>query len=334
MWKRESRAQIARVAPAPAEGTLLAPYFLELRTQTREEDSMAQRRRHQQYDRRYSQQNGPRERQPQSEPRSEWNEDDERRFPSQQEYGESEFGRREYDEDEFRRGYGYRPEEDERRGEYGRQLGGYGHRGYGQDEYREARGREDWQRFGSGAGYGRGGGYGERFGHGFTQGPSWERRESSFGYGADYGRDEGRGRQQRYGESDEQRRGYGDGGRNQSFGAGHAGRGPKGYRRSDQRVLEDVNQALEDDDEVDASNIEVACEANEIVLRGTVPERRMKRLAEDLVEGLPGVKDVRNELRVSAEGQGQGQQAQPGGQASRGGAGKESGKEGRQSFAS
>jgi hypothetical protein len=38
----------------------------------------------------------------------------------------------------------------------------------------------------------------------------------------------------------------------------------------------------------------------EIVLRGSVPDRRTKRLAEDAIENLPGVKDVRNELRASS----------------------------------
>jgi osmotically-inducible protein OsmY len=72
-----------------------------------------------------------------------------------------------------------------------------------------------------------------------------------------------------------------------------AGRGPKGYRRSDERVLEDVNQALEDAADIDASEIEVTCQNGEVVLRGSVCDRRAKRMAEDVIEGMPGVKDVR-----------------------------------------
>ena len=37
----------------------------------------------------------------------------------------------------------------------------------------------------------------------------------------------------------------------------------------------------------------------EVVLEGTVPDRRSKRLAEHLVEGLSGVRDVHNRLRIS-----------------------------------
>jgi hypothetical protein len=76
------------------------------------------------------------------------------------------------------------------------------------------------------------------------------------------------------------------------------GRGPKGWQRSDESVLERVNETLEQHPDIDASEIEVTIARGEIVLRGTVDDRRMKRLAEDAIENLPGVKDVRNEIRV------------------------------------
>ena len=50
---------------------------------------------------------------------------------------------------------------------------------------------------------------------------------------------------------------------------GYAGRGPKNYQRSDERVLEDACQTLERHPEIDASEIEVSCERGEIVLRPT-----------------------------------------------------------------
>lgn len=89
----------------------------------------------------------------------------------------------------------------------------------------------------------------------------------------------------------------------------HFGKGPKGYQRSEQRVLEDVNDALERHPEIDASEITVACENGVIVLRGTVESRHAKRLAEECVEDLSGVKDVRNELRTQAAGAESGQRA-------------------------
>jgi hypothetical protein len=38
---------------------------------------------------------------------------------------------------------------------------------------------------------------------------------------------------------------------------GYAGRGPKGYRRSDERIREDISDQFMDNDELDASEIEV-----------------------------------------------------------------------------
>jgi hypothetical protein len=77
-----------------------------------------------------------------------------------------------------------------------------------------------------------------------------------------------------------------------------AGRGPKGYTRTDERIREDVCDRLSMDDDIDASEIEVRVKDGEVTLEGTVPTRSMKHQAEDLVENLSGVKDVHNSLRV------------------------------------
>lgn len=78
----------------------------------------------------------------------------------------------------------------------------------------------------------------------------------------------------------------------------HAGKGPRGWTRSDDRILEDVCEALTRDPEIDASDIEVSCSGGEITLRGTVDSRRTRRRAEECIEDLPGVRDVHNELRT------------------------------------
>jgi hypothetical protein len=77
------------------------------------------------------------------------------------------------------------------------------------------------------------------------------------------------------------------------------GRGPKNYRRSDDRILEEVNERLTDDHDVDASEIEVAVENGEVTLSGTVNSRHEKRMAEDVAESCHGVVDVHNRLRVA-----------------------------------
>jgi len=91
-----------------------------------------------------------------------------------------------------------------------------------------------------------------------------------------------------------------DGGMNQGqYQQGsHAGKGPKGYRRSDERIEEDVNEALAQDPQIDASEIEVKVSNGEVTLSGTVAERHLKRIAEDVAERCSGVRDVKNEIRV------------------------------------
>jgi hypothetical protein len=79
---------------------------------------------------------------------------------------------------------------------------------------------------------------------------------------------------------------------------GYRGKGPLGYTRSDDRIRETVCEVLSDDDNVDASQIEVTVRNGEVILSGTVEDRHSKRLAEDLVERLPGVKDVQNQIKV------------------------------------
>lgn len=78
------------------------------------------------------------------------------------------------------------------------------------------------------------------------------------------------------------------------------GKGPKGFKRSDERIKEEVCEALFHDHHIDASEIDVTVQNGEITLSGTVTERRMKRLAEDCVEAISGVTDVKNEIKVQS----------------------------------
>jgi hypothetical protein len=79
---------------------------------------------------------------------------------------------------------------------------------------------------------------------------------------------------------------------------GHRGKGPRGYRRADARIEEDVNQHLTDDDRLDASDIRVAVRDGEVTLDGTVDSRDAKHRAERLIEDVSGVRHVQNNLRV------------------------------------
>lgn len=76
------------------------------------------------------------------------------------------------------------------------------------------------------------------------------------------------------------------------------GYGPKNYKRSDDRIYEEVCEALMKDRHVDASTIGVKVEKRVVYLSGKVNSRQVKKMAESIVEGLPGVQDVRNELTI------------------------------------
>jgi osmotically-inducible protein OsmY len=212
--------------------------------------------------------------------------------------------------------------------------------GYSQDRF----GAQGYSGQGySGQGYGElgyggpGAGYGNR---GFDRGSESERRSSWSGAPSGYGSDETMGYQ---GESrGGQRMGYqaqgsqGQGYRNTSQGYGgssqgyrgsnqgyrgdsdthvhagtgpHRGKGPSGYQRSDERLRELISESLADDDQLDASHIEVTVKNGDVVLTGWVEDRRAKRDAEDCVAGVSGVGDVQNQLRIQDDRQQSGKAA-------------------------
>ncbi|HEX4915909.1 MAG TPA: BON domain-containing protein, partial [Vicinamibacterales bacterium] len=72
--------------------------------------------------------------------------------------------------------------------------------------------------------------------------------------------------------------------------APYAGRGPKDYRRSDDRVREEICDCMTDDPLLDASEIVVQVSDGEVTLSGSVSSRDQKRRAEDVAERVSGVK--------------------------------------------
>jgi osmotically-inducible protein OsmY len=73
----------------------------------------------------------------------------------------------------------------------------------------------------------------------------------------------------------------------------------KGYRRSDEKIHEDVCQRLTEHPGIDASDIEVAVSDGDVTLTGRVESRAVKHLTEVMVETVSGVKEVHNQLRVA-----------------------------------
>lgn len=78
----------------------------------------------------------------------------------------------------------------------------------------------------------------------------------------------------------------------------HRGKGPKNYRRSDERIREDILDRLTDDPWVDASDVDVQVQSSEVMITGMVPDRAQKRRAEDIAESVSGVTHIENRIRV------------------------------------
>jgi hypothetical protein len=81
----------------------------------------------------------------------------------------------------------------------------------------------------------------------------------------------------------------------------YSGRGPKGFKRSDERIREEVCELLTRDHSIDAEDIEVDVKEGEVTLSGSVPDRRMKHMAEDCVERALGVREVTNNIRIKRD---------------------------------
>jgi len=201
-------------------------------------------------------------------------------------------------------------------------------------------GQREWGTYGAGPGeytgsgrqgmygsdyntYGRNQGYGE--GSGYTRPQQETGRRSQFsggyrqpGYGAYGGESAGSGgRTPMYGGSSYTDEGEMSGYRSGGIGAGsrygssqsqfgttgyesYRGRGPKNYTRSDERITEEINERLTDDDDLDATEITVRVANGTVTLEGSVDQRWMKHRAEDIADACSGVKEVDNRIQVTS----------------------------------
>lgn len=102
-----------------------------------------------------------------------------------------------------------------------------------------------------------------------------------------------------YGQGSYGQGSYGQGWSGQNRTGQHAGKGPKGYQRSDERIREEISDELTDHPDIDASDIEIEVKDGEVTLTGTVDSRDAKRMTEDIAELSSGVTHVSNQLRVN-----------------------------------
>jgi hypothetical protein len=79
---------------------------------------------------------------------------------------------------------------------------------------------------------------------------------------------------------------------------GNAGLGPKGYRRADESIKEDVCERLTQDPVIDATDVDVEVKDGEVILSGKVAGRIERSRAEDILTEIRGVKNIVNRLKV------------------------------------
>lgn len=80
----------------------------------------------------------------------------------------------------------------------------------------------------------------------------------------------------------------------------HTGRGPRGYRRSDTSIREELCERLTHDPAIDPSGVEVVVGEGDVLLVGTVDDRETRQRLEDVAYSVPGVRDVNNLVRVGS----------------------------------
>jgi osmotically-inducible protein OsmY len=85
---------------------------------------------------------------------------------------------------------------------------------------------------------------------------------------------------------------------NAHLGENFAGKGPRGWRLSDEKLKERVSEVLMRSHEVDPSRLEVFVDDGVVTLKGEIESKGMRRVAEDLVGSIPGVEDVFTELKI------------------------------------
>jgi hypothetical protein len=168
--------------------------------------------------------------------------------------------------------------------------------------------QQDVRQFGPERGYGSPGGsgtpgerpvsgtYGEMEAYGSGRGSSdptpgvqrdWSGSRGQGGYGGP--------EERAYGEIQPERHGQTAG---LGSSAGSGPRGPKGYRRSDDRLREEICERIAQSERIDAGDVTVGVQDASVTLEGTIADRAMKYELEELVDRVTGVREVDNRVRI------------------------------------
>lgn len=227
-------------------------------------------------------------------------------YPSQG-YGRESYGREGY----RREGQGYPGQGYSGQGQFGGGYsgGGYSESGRGQpsswgqgssqQSYYPSSGtfgqseRDQRERFGERRDYGlhgqQGFAQGMGYGEGYYGGGSYYGMPSA-GYGSQYG--------YRMGQPGGSWAGGGEYGMYYRGQQQRRGRPPRSYKRSDERIHDELCEVIARESDIDASEVDVQVANGEVTLTGTVENRASKRELEDLAERVFGVNDVHNNLKA------------------------------------
>jgi BON domain len=209
-------------------------------------------------------------------------------------------GRSQYGQGPYGQGqYGQQGQLGQGRWDQAEQAGG--ERGdFGGSENRVMR-FQRWNQSSADSGYRSGPGMGEYAFAGSNYGSPYSGTGSSTGQP----RSHGQGNEQGYGQSIQGGQGYGQGGQGQGQ---RRGKAPKGYQRSDDRLKEMICEKLMDEPSIDASEVSIDVQGQVVTLEGTVESRQAKYEIESLIDQY-GAKDIVNNIKVTKNQQGQGQEA-------------------------
>jgi translation elongation factor EF-1beta len=84
----------------------------------------------------------------------------------------------------------------------------------------------------------------------------------------------------------------------------NVGHGPRNYHRSDERIEDEICERLSQNGELHARGLKVDVGRGVVHLKGNVMNRRDRRLSEEIVDSVAGVKDVVNDLQVFDQSKG------------------------------
>lgn len=73
---------------------------------------------------------------------------------------------------------------------------------------------------------------------------------------------------------------------------------PRGWGRAPEQIRNDIQDRMHGHSYLDQSDIRVEVREQKVILEGTVTDERARRLAQEIAQGVAGVRDVDNKLEV------------------------------------